>query len=141
MNSFEQKARDWLEIHPALCAGIVKTTEELATLLKEQDRDTRHACADAVTKCVRVDSPDSPRGECVILVDAFAACMNARPKEQSDEVRYGCTVEGDEAAFPDCVIDKLDTPRSECSHALANPQITTKEQCGHWVKLKPGTKI
>ena len=41
--------------------------------LKEQDRDTRHACAEAVLRC-----PEDVSGECIWKEDAHDACMNAQ---------------------------------------------------------------
>lgn len=48
---------------------------EMTKLLKEQDRDTRHSCADAV--CDITNTYESPTGDDVILVDdAMSACIN-----------------------------------------------------------------
>ena len=43
----------------------------IITAIKEQDRDTRHACAEAVLKCNR-DMSD----ECIWLDEAHDACIN-----------------------------------------------------------------
>lgn len=40
--------------------------------LKEQDRDTRHACAEAVLNC-----DEDVSGECIWKNEAHSACMNA----------------------------------------------------------------
>lgn len=44
----------------------------IKSALQEQDRDTRHACAEAVLRC-----EEDVSGECIWKDDAHAACMNA----------------------------------------------------------------
>jgi hypothetical protein len=45
----------------------------LEKLIKEQDRDTRHACAEAVIQCDKDAS-----GECIVVSEAHSACMNTQ---------------------------------------------------------------
>jgi hypothetical protein len=45
----------------------------LKMALKEQDLDTRHACADAVMNC-----PEDVSGQCIWKNDAHKACMNVK---------------------------------------------------------------
>lgn len=60
MKSAKEKAEYWLDMN---VSGYTKQqVTSLETLLKHQDRDTRHACADAV-----IDADDP-----------HVACMNAR---------------------------------------------------------------
>jgi hypothetical protein len=49
-----------------------ETKKALIKLLKEQDRDTRHKCAEAVLSC-----NEDMSGECIWKSDAHNACMNA----------------------------------------------------------------
>ena len=46
--------------------------EALIKLLREQDRDTRHKCAEAVLSC-----DEDMSGECIWKNAAHLACMNA----------------------------------------------------------------
>jgi hypothetical protein len=69
MKSAEDKARDFVSALPLSVAVVRKEVEALTVrLLKEQDRDTRHACADAVTKL---------RGQMGEGGDPFTAAGNA----------------------------------------------------------------
>lgn len=47
---------------------------EVIFALKEQDRDTRHACAEAVTS---LDGFEDDHGKMVMVDEARFACMNA----------------------------------------------------------------
>lgn len=47
--------------------------QALKIALKEQDRDTRHACAEAVLKC-----SEDVSGECIWKDEAHGACLNVR---------------------------------------------------------------
>lgn len=53
--------------------NLGKFKEAIKLALKEQDRDTRHACAEAVLKC-----EEDVSGECIWKNDAHNACMNCR---------------------------------------------------------------
>lgn len=58
-------------------ANKVKMEKALILLLKEQDRDTRHACADAVLSVAEVcETPTG--GSAISPDDAHSACMNVR---------------------------------------------------------------
>lgn len=65
MKTVAEKAERWLNDNVANWDAT--QLNALSFLLKEQDRDTRHKCADAVVSLVVV-TKDS----------AHAACMNAR---------------------------------------------------------------
>ena len=52
--------------------GINKAIVFIRTALKEQDRDTRHTCAEAVIQC-----NEDISGECIWKNEAHNACMNA----------------------------------------------------------------
>jgi hypothetical protein len=68
----EEKAKRWLEdtVHGYSAADV----RSLAKLLKEQDRDTRHACAEAVLSIPSVGMTES-----LINKDtAIGACMNVK---------------------------------------------------------------
>jgi len=52
--------------------GIEKARTLIRRSLKEQDRDTRHACAEAVLQC-----NEDMSGECIWKDAAHSACMNA----------------------------------------------------------------
>lgn len=63
MKTVKEKAKEFCSVN-----GLPKWVDDkLELLLKEQDRDTRHACAEAVLMCVNI-TPDS----------AHEACMNVR---------------------------------------------------------------
>jgi len=48
MNTAEEKATEWIKSQNLIYSdNMIKS---LALLLKEQDRDTRHACAEAVNR-------------------------------------------------------------------------------------------
>lgn len=53
----------------------IEMTRALVLLLKEQDRDTRHACVEELLKLKRYGGSDEPL---VILHEAEAACMNCK---------------------------------------------------------------
>ncbi len=48
-----------------------ETEKALIKLLKEQDRDTRHACAQAILQC-----SEDVSGECIWKDEAHRACIN-----------------------------------------------------------------
>jgi hypothetical protein len=54
----------------------------VAILLKEQDRDTRHVCAEAIKECRRTVSMCATAKECHAynagIGDAAVACMNVK---------------------------------------------------------------
>ena len=54
--------------------GIDKAERLILMALKEQDRDTRHTCAEAVIQC-----NEDMSGECIWKNEAHGACMNAVP--------------------------------------------------------------
>ncbi len=54
-------------------AGVDKAKKAISMALKEQDRDTRHACAEAVLQC-----DEDVSGNCIWKDEAHNACMNAR---------------------------------------------------------------
>ena len=77
MRTAEQKATEFME---ELEGNSNITIEEhdfenikngIILLLKHQDRDTRHACTEAVMTC-----PEDVSGECIWKDEAQAACMN-----------------------------------------------------------------
>lgn len=53
--------------------GIDKAKDLIRRTIKKQDRDTRHACAEAVLKC-----DEDVSGECIWKDEAHSACMNAQ---------------------------------------------------------------
>jgi len=70
MKTAQDKAEQWLDDNvPEWTATQFRA---LTVLLKEQDRDTRHACAEAVVNC-----DDDVSGECIWKDDAHSACINA----------------------------------------------------------------
>lgn len=54
MKTAKEKAREWLQSNimdnPATAIDVDFLERQLEVLLKEQDRDTRHACAEAVNR-------------------------------------------------------------------------------------------
>ena len=71
MKTAQDKAEYWLNDN---IAGWTDTQlKALIVLIKEQDRDTRHACAEAVLAC-----ENDMSGECIWNNDAHSACMNAQ---------------------------------------------------------------
>lgn len=50
-----------------------KAKKAIRLSLKKQDRDTRHACAEAVLKC-----NEDVSGECIWKNDTHNACMNTK---------------------------------------------------------------
>ena len=78
MKTAEEKAREWVDdnVVLALWCGTEYSDlySELALLLKEQDRDTRHACAEAVN-----DITNKTRYLADwIIPEAHDACMNVK---------------------------------------------------------------
>ena len=76
MATFKEKTESLLE-HVIYCEfntqdGTDKARELIRKALKEQDRDTRHACAEAVMQC-----NEDMSGECIWKNEARDACMNA----------------------------------------------------------------
>ena len=69
MKTAQEKAQEWLNENIALWS--VGQLNALTTLLKEQDRDTRHACAEAV-----IQHGGAPALEMIDM--CHVACMNAR---------------------------------------------------------------
>ena len=70
-----EKAENWLENMNLSMDD--RTFEKLVILLKEQDRDTRHACAEAVLSCREVC--ETPTGDSAISPDdAHEAVLNCR---------------------------------------------------------------
>lgn len=63
------RAADTYRDNPTI-TGLHALTKVIETALREQDRDTRHACAEAVTALDYDILAASP--------DTIAACMNAR---------------------------------------------------------------
>jgi len=68
-----EKAKEFLLRSNPLCT--VNEVMELEMLLKEQDRDTRHACAQKIMDLGAAHSGDDDLIERGV---AHAACMNAR---------------------------------------------------------------
>jgi hypothetical protein len=87
MKSAEDKARDFVSALPLSVAVVRKEVEALTVrLLKEQDRDTRHACAEAVIQlpeCLTANDNAiyDCRGEICDAIPTNAAhdaCMNVK---------------------------------------------------------------
>lgn len=74
MDPFEKKAYDWLHKNLPIYNGVL--TNSVIRLLKEQDKETRHACAEAVLEC----SSKTMTGNLIQIGEAHAACINAKPK-------------------------------------------------------------
>lgn len=76
MKTVEEKASDWVLKNIILsenCDTEYRDVEKaLVALLKEQDRDTRHACAEAVLNCEKVGV------YAVYKTDAHDACINTK---------------------------------------------------------------
>lgn len=75
MKTAEDKAMEWVNKH--MHHGYNRMVRSLAILLIEQDRDTRHACAESVLE------KNSIAGECsadsiMFRSDAHAAVMNTK---------------------------------------------------------------
>jgi len=62
---------DWVQENQTLA----QLERRIVQAVKEQDRDTRHACAEALLKLKRHGGEDE---SLVILHEAEAACMNVR---------------------------------------------------------------
>lgn len=73
MTTAREKADAWIRRSVSIYSDSM--IDSLEKLLKEQDRDTRHACAEAVLQC-NEDNEDVS-GECILKDDAHAACINA----------------------------------------------------------------
>lgn len=56
-----------LPLHVGIAFCVIKRA------LRDQDRDTRHACAEAVLMC-----KEDVSGECIWKNDAHSACMNVK---------------------------------------------------------------
>lgn len=81
MKTAEQKAVDvvteWAKATGAIATGasfFEKLCKSVEIALKEQDLDTRHACAEAVMACSSNSMPDDGCWK----DDAHDACMNVR---------------------------------------------------------------
>ena len=70
MTTAREKADAWIKRSVSIYSDSM--IDSLEKLLKEQDRDTRHACAEAVLQC-----NEDVSGECIWKDDAHAACINA----------------------------------------------------------------
>ncbi len=70
MTTAREKADAWIRRSVSIYSDSM--IDSLEKLLKEQDRDTRHACAEAVIQC-----NEDVSGECIWKDDAHAACINA----------------------------------------------------------------
>ena len=74
MKTFKENALDYFEWRGGSYTD--KDVKDLTLLLKIQDRDTRHACAEAVLCCQYVC--ETPAGDDAISPnDAYSACINA----------------------------------------------------------------
>ena len=71
MKNAIDKAEQWLNDN--LEVWNKEQLKSLILLMKEQDRDTRHACAEAVIQCDKDVS-----GECIWVDDAHSACINVK---------------------------------------------------------------
>lgn len=71
MKSAEKKVQEFLSEHVKEFTNAQERA--LITMLKVQDRDTRHACAEAVLQCEAVDG-----GVFIENCDVFSVCMNAK---------------------------------------------------------------
>ncbi len=67
-----EKAKEWIDEFYGQ-NDREKAIDALDLLLRQQDRDTRHGCAEAVLAC-----NEDVSGECIWKNDAHAACMNTR---------------------------------------------------------------
>lgn len=72
MKTAREKAIHWLAINSDGCTD--RQVDNLEKLLKEQGRDTRHACAEAVLKC----DPKSVSGNLINIDEAHAITMNTK---------------------------------------------------------------
>lgn len=70
MRTLEEKAAALMDFIGTDCA---EDKAAIIKALKEQDRDTRHACAEAVSQC-----DEDVSGGCIWKDDAHSACMNAQ---------------------------------------------------------------
>lgn len=78
MNVYEKAEALRLKVEKLLPVELsekefITVQQLLYTALKEQDRDTRHACAEALTNC-ETDVSE----QCIWFDDAHAAIMNCR---------------------------------------------------------------
>lgn len=83
MKTAEEKAKEFCDNLPLAIAMFRPEVEEsVRLLLKEQDRNTRHACAESVIKLSRTMSQCSTVEFCngfnAAICSAHDACMNAR---------------------------------------------------------------
>jgi putative IMPACT (imprinted ancient) family translation regulator len=76
VKTVEEKAQLFIDAAEHYSVNFGEWREEsrqaLIKLLKEQDRDARHNCAEAVIQC-----EEDVSGECTWKNDAYSACMNA----------------------------------------------------------------
>jgi hypothetical protein len=70
MKTAEEKAKEWCDRY-----NLEEMQSRVTLLLKEQDRDTRHACAEAV---VLLHGQMNCGQEFIRKDSAHAACMNAK---------------------------------------------------------------
>ena len=81
MSTITKKVDDFIEESQLHDIDLIKFRSALVLLLKEQDRDTRHACAEAVLRCSSQNLSDT-----LIRKDAaHTACINA---QTGNEVNY-----------------------------------------------------
>lgn len=73
MKTAEQRAEEWLKQNIGVNATVGHMVN-LVKLLKEQDRDTRHACANAVINC----EYRSMYGDKLNVSDAHMVIMNTK---------------------------------------------------------------
>lgn len=86
MKTVEEKARALLDETCVSGAAFNRLLRAITLALKEQDRDTRHACAEAVVSLEGCTTSNDnaiygPHGEickAVSVDEAQAACMNVR---------------------------------------------------------------
>ena len=81
MRTAREKAEEWVHKNVILAEHCdieySDVIEKLEDLLKGQDRDTRHACAEAVSNCSPVC--ETPSGSDAILPgDAHDQCINVK---------------------------------------------------------------
>ena len=74
MKTLNEKEKYLMDFIGTDCSEVKKAIE---LALKEQDRDTRHACAEAVINCDKEVAVDGIR-ELIDACVAHAACMNAK---------------------------------------------------------------
>lgn len=75
MKTAEEKAMSLLDENSVSGAAYNRLLRALILAFKEQDRDSRHACAEELLKVTRYGGSDEPL---IILHEAQAACINTR---------------------------------------------------------------